>query len=91
MCKLREEVGASSLVALKVPKRNIKMVLERHAAELMELPGVVGVAQGEWRGKPCVKVFVMARNRDLLSRIPNTIEGYLVQVEESGNFRALDT
>lgn len=74
-----------------MPRRNIKMVLERHTAELMELPGVVGVAQGESQGKPCVKVFVAVGNSDLLSQIPSTIEGYPVQVEEGGSFRALDT
>ena len=74
-----------------MPRRNIKMVLERHTAELMELPGVVGVAQGESQGKPCVKVFVVERNPDLLRRIPSTIAGYPVQVEKSGSFRALDT
>ena len=71
-----------------MPKGNIKELLKRHAAELMEVPGVTGVAEGESQGKPCIRVFVLDKNYEILRRIPNTIEGYPVQVEESGEFRA---
>ena len=74
-----------------MPGRNIKEVLKKHATELMEIPGVAGVAEGESQGKPCIMVFVLDRNHELLRQIPSTLEGYLVQVEESGEFRALDT
>jgi len=74
-----------------VPRRNIKGVLKRHTAELMEVPGVVGVAQGESQGRLCVRVFVVERNPEFLRRIPSALEGYPVQVEESGEFRALGT
>jgi len=66
-------------------------VLKRHTAELMAVPGVVGVAEGKFRGKPCIKVFVRDRTHELLRQIPKTIEGFLIQIEEGGEFRALGT
>ncbi len=74
-----------------MPGRNIKEVLKKHTVELMEVPGVTGVAEGESQGRPCIRVFVLDRNTELLRRIPDTLEGYPVQVEESGEFRALGT
>ena len=74
-----------------MPRINIKEVLKKHTVELMEVPGVAGVAEGESQGRPCIKVFVVDRNTEFLRRIPSTLEGYPVQVEESGEFRALGT
>jgi len=74
-----------------VPRSNIREVLKRHTDELMAIPGVVGVAQGDSRGKPCIRVFVVDGNSELLKRIPAKLEGYPLQTEESGKFRALGT
>lgn len=72
-------------------RRNIQEVLKKHTDELMAIPGVVGIAEGESQGKPCIRVFVVDRKSELLKRIPNMLEGYLVKLEESGEFRALGT
>ena len=72
-----------------MPRRNITEVLKEHTTELMEIPGVAGVGEGRLRGQPCIRVFVLDKNSESLRRIPSTIEGYPVQVEESGEFRAL--
>lgn len=69
----------------------IREVLNRHTDELMAVPGVVGVAEGLSQGRSCIKVFVVDRNSKLLRRIPETIEGFLLQIEESGEFQALGT
>jgi hypothetical protein len=74
-----------------MPRRNIKEVLKKHTAELMEMPGVTGVAEGESQSKPCIRVFVLDGKSEFLRRIPSTLEGYPVQVEDSGEFRALGT
>ena len=74
-----------------MPGNKIREVLKRHTDELMAMPGVVGVAEGKSRGRPCIKVFVVERNPELLRQIPDTIEGYPLQVEESGELRALGT
>lgn len=63
-------------------------VLRIHADSLMSLPGVQGVGQGERAGKPTVQVLVAEMTGDLRSRLPLEIEGYQVQVVETGVIRA---
>ena len=69
----------------------IREVLKRHTDELMAVPGVVGIAEGLSQGRSCIKVFVVDKNSELLRQIPESIEGYLLRVEESNEFRALGT
>lgn len=56
---------------------------------LMALPDVVGTAQGEYNGEPCLKVFAAKKSPELLEQIPHLLGGYRVIVEETGEFRAL--
>jgi len=55
------------------------------------LPGVVGTAQGEYDGEPCIKVFADDMSQELLRQIPLVLDGYRVIVEKTGEFRALGT
>lgn len=68
----------------------IQTVLERHADRLVALPGVAGTGIGECDGRPCIKVFVVKKTRQLVQRIPATLDGFRVVVEETGEIRALD-
>ena len=70
--------------------KSIEKVLQEHTDTLMALPGVVGTAQGECSGKPCIRVFVVKITADLLDRIPSSIEGYEVAVQDTGEIKALD-
>ena len=72
-----------------MPSKPIEKVLEEHTLELMSIDGVVGTAQGLCNGKPCIKVYVIKKTRQLTQRIPTTLEGYPVVIEETGEFRAL--
>jgi len=72
-----------------MPSKPIKKVLEEHTLKLMSIEGVVGTAQGLCNGKPCIKVYVIKKTRQLTQRIPTTLEGYPVVIEETGEFRAL--
>ena len=69
----------------------VEDVIREHTQKLMALPGVVAVGQGEWRGNQCIRIMVSDLNNDTLEQIPDTIEGYKVIVEESGEFKALDS
>ncbi len=70
----------------------INEVKARHEAELLDLPNVNGVGIGERAGKPVIKVFVTqkvpesALARD--ERVPASLEGYDVDVEELGVIEA---
>ncbi|TMQ69961.1 MAG: hypothetical protein E6K80_10035 [Candidatus Eisenbacteria bacterium] len=71
------------------PSRPIAAVLADHSAELMAMPGVVGVGQGELKDHtPCIRVFLARRDRALEKRIPSRIEGHPVDVVVSGEIRA---
>jgi hypothetical protein len=71
-------------------RKSIVEVLKSHTDELMAIPGVVGVAEGESQGRPCIKVFVTDQSSKFLRKLPGMIDGYRLLVVESGNFQALD-
>ena len=74
-----------------VQQKSIEVVQTEHADALMSIPGVVGIAIGNCDEKPCIKVLVNKKNPELLKKIPTTLEGYAVQIDESGEFRRLDS
>ena len=71
-------------------EKPIEQVLQEHTDSLMALPGVVGTAQGLCADKPCIRVFVVEATEELLKQIPEEIEGYTVDVLQTGEFKALD-
>ena len=72
-----------------MPNETIRRVLERHVQRIVSLPGVVGVAQGETDGRPCITVYVAEKSAGVVDQIPADLEGWPVVVRESGEFRAL--
>ena len=74
-------------------KRDINLVLRDHDKELMAIPGVVGVFVGVLPdGKtPCLKVMAAKKTRELQRRVPKSLEGYPVVVEETGPIRPLES
>ena len=73
-----------------MPQKSIDDVLKETTNNLMSLPGVVGTAQGECSGQPCIKVYVVNATPDLLKQIPSEIGGYTVDVQETGAFRKFE-
>ena len=76
---------------VSMTRRDINDVLKDHDKELLAIPGVVGVYVGLLPDDktPCLKVMVVKETEDLKRRIPNSIEGYPVLIEESGVIRPL--
>jgi len=72
-------------------RKDINTVLKDHDKELLAIPGVVGVYVGLLPDDktPCLKVMVVKETEDLKRRIPKSIEGYPVLIEESGVIRPL--
>ncbi|HKJ32100.1 MAG TPA: hypothetical protein VKA34_09745 [Balneolales bacterium] len=72
-------------------KLPITEVIKKHAAELMSIPGVVGIYEGETKdGKPCIKVMVEKKSKDTESQIPKTLEGYPVIIHVSGKIKPME-
>ncbi len=72
-----------------MPERTIEQVQEAHTDEWMAIPGVEGTAIGLCEGKPCITIFSSSKPQQLKDKIPSTVEGYPVIIEETGAFRAL--
>ncbi len=73
-----------------MPERTIEQVQEEHTDEWMAISGVEGTAIGLFEGKPCIKIFSSRKPQEIRAKIPSTVEGYPVIIEETGAFRALD-
>lgn len=70
-------------------QKEIENVLMEYTNKLMSIPGVIGIAQGLCDGKPCIKVYVIEMTPELDQKIPCSLEGYPVSIEETGEIRAL--
>ena len=66
----------------------ITEVLKRHTDSLMAIPGVVGVGRGEKDGAPTVYIMVERMTDSLRHALPDSIEGYAVDVKVTGEIRA---
>jgi len=73
-----------------MPERTIEQVQEEHTDGWMAIPGVEGTAIGLFEGKPCIKIFISSKPQEVRDKIPSTVEGHTVIIEETGAFRALD-
>ena len=73
-----------------MPERPIETVLQAHTPELMAVPGVVGVYQGETDAHaPCIRVMVIQKTPEIERRIPKRLEGYRVEIEVTGEIRPM--
>ena len=73
----------------KMSSKTIEEVLREHTDEWMSIAGVVGTAIGEFKGEPCIKIYVVKKNHELKKKIPTSEEGYRILIEETGEFKAL--
>ena len=70
--------------------KTIEQVQEEHTSRWMAIAGVEGTAIGLCEGKPCIKIFSSVSAEQLKDKIPSSVEGHPVIIEETGTFRALD-
>ena len=72
-------------------RKDINTVLKEHEKELLAAPGVVGVYVGLLPDDKtlCLKVMVIKNTEELNQKIPKSIEGHPVVIEESGVIRPL--
>ena len=67
----------------------IESVLQQNTDQLMQIPGVVGVAQGLLNEKPCIIVYVVEKTSEINQKIPQQLSNFPVDIIESGEIRAL--
>jgi len=73
-----------------MPEKAIEQVQQEHTDAWMAIPGVIGTAIGEHKGKPCILIFTASNTEQVRRRIPSTVEGYPVVIQHTGEIRALD-
>ena len=73
-----------------MPGKTVREVLREHTRCLLAIRGIVGVGEGERDGNPCIRVFAIKKTPELVKQIPSSIGGYTVEVQETGEIRALD-
>lgn len=73
-----------------MPPKTIQEVLKDHTQELMSIDGVIGTAVGEQKGELCIRVLVIQKTPELTEKIPSTLEGFTVVIQQTGEIRALD-
>jgi len=66
--------------------KKIEDVIKEHTDKLMVLPYVIGIGKGESNGNPCIIIFVQDKEVTSLEVIPDTIEGYPIIINKSGDF-----
>lgn len=89
-CGCREGGQAPVPVEEEMSSRPIAQVIAAHADSLMAVPGVVGLYEGRLAdGTPCVKIMVARDDAALRRRLPRTLGGHPVVVEETGEIRAM--
>jgi hypothetical protein len=65
-------------------------VIQRHSDSLLTIPGVVGVYEGRTAdNRPVIRIMVAKRTPEHDERLPKTLEGYPVEIEETGEIRPL--
>ena|SRR3990172_11870483 len=86
VCACQKESDQKELV----PQSDINTVMEAHTAELMAIPGVVGVAIGETEDKkPCILVLIIEEKDEIINKIPKELEGYPISLLVSGEIKPL--
>jgi len=68
----------------------IESVLAENSNKLIALDGVIGIAIGKFKRMPCINVYVVQKNQELMKNIPATLDGYQVKVRETGKLQALN-
>lgn len=71
-----------------LPQSTVAQVLERHTERLMAVKGVVGTAEGECDGHPCILVLVERATAALKQAIPPKLEEIPVEIRETGRIDA---
>ena len=63
---------------------SIDVVLNAHTDSLMAIRGVEGVGQALCDDVPCIRIFASRQTPELDGQVPDSLQGYAVDVEVTG-------
>ena len=88
LCSLVILLWLVGCTEIMTTQKDIVTVQAELEAQILDLPGVVGVAVGECAGTECLLVFVEQETPELARQIPQELEGFPVQVQATGPIQA---
>ena len=68
--------------------KSIEQVLGEQTARWLKIDLVVGVAIGMLDDKPCIRILVACDPEKVRKKIPESVDGYRVVIEETGILKA---
>lgn len=72
------------------PMKSIDDVIKVYADSMLAIAGVVGLYHGlDENRKSCLKVMVVKKTAELEKRIPKQIEGFTVEIDETGEIKPM--
>jgi hypothetical protein len=90
LCGCRGGAGAAHPAEEAMNRRPIVDVIAAHDDSLLAIEGVVGVYEGLCGGStPCIRVMVVRLTDVLKRRVPQTLEGYPVELEATGRIEEM--
>ncbi len=84
------ETASTSPTETIMPDSAIIAAQEELTQTVMALPGVTGTAVGLCDDTVCIKVYLARRDETLMEQIPETFQGFKVDVEVIGEIRPLE-
>ena len=84
-----EEAAPSTPEQATVTASTIEEAQQHLTDSVMSLAGVTGIMIGECDGTPCIKVLVVRQTDELAEQVPSAFEGFLVELEVTGEIRPL--
>lgn len=64
-------------------------LIAEHAARLLNIKGVVGIAEGLLNGKPCVQLHLSIDDASVRAKLPTELDGYPVDIIVTGEAELL--
>ena len=71
-------------------EKTIEQVLEEKTDEWMSISGVEGTAIGLFEDKPCITILSSVAPQQLRGKIPESLNGYNIVIQQTGTIRALE-
>ncbi len=71
-----------------MPLVELEDALSRHGDALMGVPGVVGVGETEFEGRPAVMIMVLEDSEEIRAALPETVAGFPIVVDVTGEITA---
>ena len=73
-----------------VNEKTIEQILEDRTDQWMAIPGIEGTAIGIFGNEPCIMILSSVAPQQLRSKIPETLNGYNIVIQQTGTFRAFE-